>query len=472
MNKCSGFNPARQLVGRLFLGFWVTFIFTGLVTFYAVRFFDQDVTLRPIQERESLALKRIEALFVRLSSEDGRPAPDILAQLDRMTRAMIVAVDMDAQRLFPNAGPPILKAEREALLRAAYRDEPIAMEKDEFSALGPINIKVGNKPIAIFMTHPLGPPNNERQLTYFIVIALIMSVVLSYLLARTIVKPIQQLREASRKLASGSWDTRVGSPSLRRDELGELARDFNVMATQLESLWSGQQRLLADISHELRSPLARLQMALGLAHQQNVDPASLARIEREAERMEVLINQLLQLTRAEVGNQEMDTIELSALVANVFSDAKFESSNSGKVLQVDAIPPVSVIVNETLICRAIENVVRNAIRYAKQNITVTLTADDVSWTLSVNDDGPGLTAQECESVFAPFYRASLARERESGGVGLGLAIAKAAVQMHHGEIKAMRNENGGLNVIIRLPIDGRENGLDTLNRKISDSHPQ
>ncbi|MEG3766302.1 ATP-binding protein [Alteromonas sp. 14N.309.X.WAT.G.H12] len=472
MKKCTGFNPARQLVGRLFLGFWVTFIFTGLVTFYAIRFFDQDVTIRPIEKRESLALKRIEALFARLSSEKGRPVPDILSQVDRMTRAMVIAVDLDAQRLFPNAGPPILNAERNALLRAAYRDEPIALEKDEFSALGPITMKVGNKPIAIFMTHPLGPPNNERQLTFFIVIALIMSMVLSYLFARSLVKPIHQLREASRKLAAGSWDTRVGSPSLRRDELGELSRDFNVMATQLESLWSGQQRLLADISHELRSPLARLQMALGLAHQQNVDPASLARIEREAERMEVLINQLLQLTRAESGTQDMEEIELSALVENVFSDAKFEAANSGKVLHIAPIPDVSVIVNETLICRAIENVVRNAIRYANQKITVSLTADDVAWMLSVNDDGPGLTAQECDSIFAPFYRASLARERESGGVGLGLAIAKAAVQMHHGEIKAMRNENGGLNVIIRLPIDGRENGLDTLNRKLPDAIPQ
>lgn len=463
MSKYSVFNPARQLVGRLFLGFWVTFIVTAFVTFYAVRFFDKDVAIRSADNRELSAIHRVENLFQRLNTDTNMRPHEVLEQLDRMTRAVIIAIDIDAQALLPNKGPPILRVEREALLQASYRHTPIYMERDGFSAVGPLKVDINGRAIAIFVSHPMGPPDTQRPLTYFLVIALIMSVLLSYIFARSLVKPIHQLREASRKLASGSWDTRVGRPSLRRDELGDLARDFNVMATQLERMWSGQQRLLADISHELRSPLARLQMALGLAHQQNVDPASLARIEREAERMEVLINQLLQLTRAEAGNQEMESIGLSTLVANVFSDAKFESANSGKVLHIDPIPDASVIVNESLICRAIENVVRNAIRYANHTITVTLSADDVSWALSVNDDGPGLTAQECESIFAPFYRASLARERESGGVGLGLAIAKAAVEMHHGAIQAMRNENGGLNVIIRLPIDGRENGLDILN---------
>ncbi|MBU2978660.1 ATP-binding protein [Alteromonas sp. C1M14] len=456
MTKRIRFNPARQLVGRLFLGFWVTFIVTGLVTYYAVQFFDSDVTIRPADNREISALYRVENLLLRLNNDRNRSVQDILGHANRITRAIIVAVDIDKQELFPHQGPPILQVERDAMLQAAYRKSPIVLEKDGFSAVGPVYLEIKGKAVAVFVSHPLGPPDAQRPLTYFLFIALVMSVVLSYLFARSLVKPIHQLREASRKLAAGSWDTRVGSPSVRRDELGDLARDFNVMATQLERMWSGQQRLLADISHELRSPLARLQMALGLAHQQNVDPASLARIEREAERMEVLINQLLQLTRAEAGNQEMLEIKLSSLVENIFSDAKFEAANSDKTLQIAPIPEQKVIVNEILMCRAIENVVRNAIRYATSQIEVSINVETGCWELQVNDDGPGLSAEECESIFAPFYRASLARERESGGVGLGLAIAKAAVQLHHGEIKAMRNDNGGLNVTIRLPIDGRE----------------
>jgi two-component system sensor histidine kinase CpxA len=173
-------------------------------------------------------------------------------------------------------------------------------------------------------------------------------------------------------------------------------------------MWGAQKRLLADVSHELRSPLARLQMALGLAHQQNVDPETLTRVEREADRMEALIRQLLALSRAEAGEVSLQTIPLSLALNDVFTDANFEAANSNKQLLIQAIPEYTVCVDSMMLCRAVENVLRNAIRHSHYLTEVSFNADATHWFIHITDDGDGLSKEECERIFAPFYRASLA----------------------------------------------------------------
>jgi len=260
------------------------------------------------------------------------------------------------------------------------------------------------------------------------------------------------IQGSAKKLANGNWQTRVGKAANRHDELGQLARDFNLMAEQLESMWGAQKRLLADVSHELRSPLARLQMALGLAHQQNVDPKTLQRIEREANRMEALIQQLLTLSRAEAGEVSFQQQGLNDVLSDILVDARFEAESNNKQLQIASVPSITVNVDSMMFCRAVENVLRNAIRHSHQLVTITFSKDNQNTYIHITDDGEGLSSEECERIFAPFYRASLARERESGGVGLGLSIAKAALELHHGRITAEQADTGGLRVTIALPL--------------------
>jgi two-component system sensor histidine kinase CpxA len=295
------------------------------------------------------------------------------------------------------------------------------------------------------------PGENAPPFVLFLCIALVTTTLLSWLFAKSLTRPILRLQKSARSLSTGNWEARIDNTEKRQDELGQLGRDFNSMAGQLEKMWTGQKRLLADISHELRSPLARLQMALGLAHQQNVDPASLARIEREAERMEALVSQLLELSRAENGVTTFSSYSLSLLFRDIFTDGQFEAANSNKALDINEIPKLTVLVDQVLLCRAVENVLRNAIRHSTYLTTVEFTVTDTEWSVTVCDDGEGLSSEECERVFAPFYRATLARERASGGVGLGLSIAKAAVELHHGAIKAVTREEGGLSVTLSFP---------------------
>ena len=449
-------NPARRMVGRLFLWFWITFIATATITFYAVRFFSDEMVIETPTEQEASALQRGVNTLKRVSREEAQPLRRLLNRVDRVSRHMIIVVDLKTGQVIRGGGPPMPLMERRSFLQLAYEAEPLTLKQGGFRAVGPMKVSINDNEYAVFVGFPAGPPNTQRPIVYFMVTALLVTVLLSYLFARSLVKPIDHIQEASRKLASGDWQARVEKPALRKDELGHLARDFNSMAAQLEKLWQAQQRLLADISHELRSPLARLQMAVGLAHQKGVDTQSLERIEREAERMEALISQLLQLTRAGAGKPEIRPFKIKTLLDGIVSDARFEAENLNKQLVVGTIPDEAVPVNATLISRAVENVVRNALRYAELKVALCVETEEQYWKITVDDDGPGLSDDECEAIFAPFYRASLARDRESGGVGLGLAIAKAAVDLHHGSIVANRSKRGGLHVEITLPRSSRE----------------
>lgn len=169
-------------------------------------------------------------------------------------------------------------------MRLTGQQSAITLRQRDFAITGPQPFTWNNQQYVLFITDRVGPGDPAEPLKWLLGVGLMVSVLLSYLFARTLVKPIHHIQQASQKLALGDWQARASTGG-RRDELGQLAEDFNQMAGQLETLWRGQQRLLGDISHELRSPLTRLQMALGLAHQQNVDTPTLDRIERETERM-------------------------------------------------------------------------------------------------------------------------------------------------------------------------------------------
>ncbi len=284
-----------------------------------------------------------------------------------------------------------------------------------------------------------------------------------YALARYLTSPVSKLRQATRKFASGELQTRVGEKAGKgRDEFSQLAKDFDEMAERIESLVTSEKRLTQDISHELRSPLARMNVALEIAKNKSGKETHpmLERIEKESNRLNEMISKLLILSKLETGAQEFEKqkINLKKLVEETVSDADFEAQAKGKTVKITAIEDIRFLGSENLIRSAIENVLRNAVRYTDEKTTVEVSLKNLNGNavIDIKDYGNGVAEAELENLFRPFYRIGEARERKSGGVGLGLAIAQRAVLAHKGEINA-RNTGDGLRVEIKLPLnDGHQ----------------
>jgi two-component system OmpR family sensor kinase len=319
----------------------------------------------------------------------------------------------------------------------------------------------------VFVTRPAGkpmllhgmpprPPRPPLAPWEFIVMGIAISVAFSALLAWYLTRPIRNLRWAFDAAAAGRLETRV-SPLMgrRRDEIADLGRDFDRMALQLQKLVSAQRRLLHDVSHELRSPLARLQAAIGLARQEpaKVEP-SLERIEREASRLDHMVGEVLALARLESGTatRPKERVDLAYLAANIAEDARFEAEAAGRALRFHADGDAPVMGDADLLHRAVENVVRNAVKFTREGTTVEVNVRTTkhSAVLTVTDEGPGITSAELAKIFDPFYRGEAGNG--TPGFGLGLAIAQRAIDAHGGTIRAANAAAGGLQVAIELPL--------------------
>jgi signal transduction histidine kinase len=303
-----------------------------------------------------------------------------------------------------------------------------------------------------------GPPN---ILPYYGAVVLVI-VLMGAILAAHLAMPLRHLRRVVDRFGQGELTARAGFP--RRDEIGELARAFDEMAGRIEVLLTAERRLLQDVSHELRSPLTRLDVAVDLAST-SADPGEfLVRIRRDVSRLSTLVDELLQLTRAEgdPAARGQDEVRLDDLLHGLAADCALEAEASGCRLSLDADVRAAVQGEPELLRRAVENVVRNAIRHAPEGtaVEIGLQRDGESATVLVRDHGPGAPEEALKLIFEPFFRVEGHRSRNSGGTGLGLAIARRAVDLHHGRITA-RNANPGLVVTIVLPTMPSENGDST-----------
>jgi signal transduction histidine kinase len=300
-----------------------------------------------------------------------------------------------------------------------------------------------------------------RELIARLLLALAVSGLICYLLTRYLTTPILRLSTASGEIAGGNLSARA-APALarRRDELGHLVREFNEMAERIETLVRSQQQLIRDISHELRSPLARLNVALGLARQRAPEDAKAAldRIEHESERLNEMIGRLLTLARLQGATDPpaRTAISLRGLMEDIAEDARFEAVSNGCDVRLDVEDDCTVEGSPELLRSALENVVRNAVRYTARNTGVEITlqcprAPGNFAIVRVHDHGPGVPPSELENLFRPFYRVAEARDRNSGGTGIGLAITEGAVRLHGGAVRAFNDSDGGLTVEITLP---------------------
>ena len=292
-----------------------------------------------------------------------------------------------------------------------------------------------------------------------VVLAIVVSGVVCFALARYLAAPLREVRDVSYRLAAGDLQARAGpAVGVRRDEIGDLVRDFDTMAARIEALVHAQNQLLSDISHELRSPLARLGVALELARRKagHAAQVDLDRLEIEAGRMNELIGRVLALARAETPQaaRPFQPVELLDLARVVTDDADYEAREQHKAVRMDADANASIQGDVVLLASAVDNVVRNAVRHTPEGtaVEVRLASTASEAVLTVRDYGPGVPAAELERIFSPFHRVDTGRVREAGGVGLGLAIARRALALHKGTITAAPAVGGGLEVTIRLPL--------------------
>lgn len=441
----------RSSIGlKIFLGFWLThaliFVVLGLLPDEpAAGWFANDV-------------RRNGVIAAALYTRDGEEACGaFLAAVRGQDNTVVGLFDVQGRPLCGSAASPAVArlATDHARDERGYAHSDGDRHQAVLGISGPDGARY--RVAAVSAGRPASRPRRPFPTT-FLVVAVLASGLVCVVLTWYLTRPIQAMRHATRRLAAGDLDARAGSNvASRKDEIGDLVRDFDAMAERIGSLIESQKQLLSDISHELRSPLARLQVALELARRKAGAAAEtdLARIQAEADRMTGLISQLLAVSKAEsdVTPRREETFGLAEVVSAIADDADYEARTGGKrvCLRIERAPVVRA--DPGLVSSAIENVVRNASRHTPEgtSVEIVVTGEANRARVIVQDDGPGVPDAALKQIFSPFYRVGTARDRQSGGAGLGLSIALRAVTLHGGTIHAENRPEGGLLVTIDLP---------------------
>ncbi len=369
------------------------------------------------------------------------------------------------QYVFTPQGDSVISETPGLVLKFMHRygdsPEPVIRHQEGRLLVGPQKVLLAGQPYRVVVS--MKPPWLGARVLYAsqthisaVLIAILVSAVFSGLMSASLIRPLRHLRLTAQRIAEGDLEARAGAPlTERKDEFGELGRDFDGMASKLESLVSGQQRLLRDVSHELRSPLTRLQISLALARKksQGVVDAQLDRSEREIERLNQLIGQVILWSRIDsLGEGEYQSVDLKDLLEEVVEDCDFEAGAQDRRVQFEGDKECWVTGDSTMLRSAFENIIRNAIRFSPQGDIVQVRLRHVENTLvvEVEDRGPGVPEHVLEEMFQPFYRVDETRGQENSGSGLGTAIAKRAVESHGGTVIA-KNLSDGFLVKVSLP---------------------
>ena len=459
-------HPRHYLFFKVFAWFWLTIIGTFTALFFLsnislINAISHDPLKGPMQKNLEHLARGIE----RSAHKHKRSIHDIITHPRLSKRKLLYLNSLSSDEFLISK-----KVENNidfSLLNFSEGMPPQIIFTEYYQAFGPVRIRVPEGEFELYeidinQQRPLFIRLRLLPVWLKISIAIIASLTLSFLFSRNLIAPINSLKQAAIRLSNGDLSARAAINSQRKDELGVLGRDFNRMADQLEQLLSAQKRLLADISHELRSPLTRLKMATGLAQMQASEASQsyLLRIEKEANQLDKMIADVLQVSRLEANSQplSLQAQSLQVIVDHVINDAQFEAKQHNKTLHIQGDAEVNIECDEMLIASALENILRNAIKYAQHTISITLKHSDII-TIQICDDGPGVPAAQLDKLCEPFFRQSDARDRVSGGTGLGLAIAKNAVIAHGGNLALSNKDAGGLCVEVSLSIQKRDHVL-------------
>ncbi|USD65460.1 envelope stress sensor histidine kinase CpxA [Vibrio sp. SCSIO 43136] len=447
-----------SLYGRIFAIFWFTMLLVLLAVLLIPR-------LDPRQSHQisEQHLERIEKLSSGLEMRFS-DAPDLnvlMAQLNnwdrRNDKVDFYITDLEGNLL--NRKHFKLKRMMQNFISERDLTQPAKQKLyGRNMVAGPFPITLANTPLLMFSSVKWkeSPPFLIQLLDQpfrLLLVVMVVSTPLLLWLAWALSIPARRLEEAAKRVAQGEFTV---DPELEKGtkEFRQTGASFNQMVEAVNQMIGGQQRLLSDISHELRSPLTRLRMANALATRKQGESAELSRIDTEAERLEKMISELLTLSRMQTNShQERESLSANELWLDLLEDAKFEAENKDKSLTFGSIPNVLIKGNPNLLMSAVENVVRNAIHYSESSIAVSLTTSEKRLSITVDDDGAGVPESELDQIFRPFYRVSTARDRHSGGAGLGLAITESAIRQHSGSLSASVSPMGGLRVTMTLPCN-------------------
>lgn len=460
-----------KLFLKIFLWFLAAVAVSNAVIYFVTRTFQTEPLISRFQRSTRNQMNIYGGTATQIARAEGAEGLNTyLARLQGQdSTRKVVLVGGDGKVWF---GPENEIADVSEIVRQAIKTGEVQTDfTAEERSLGasPVDLPDGERLALVFQWERGTPPSLfwGSTLAYMRLAGLLLTgVVLCWLLALYLTSPIRKLREATNKFAGGDLTTRVAEKvGRRRDEISDLARDFDSMAERIESLVMSQQRLNRDISHELRSPLARLNVALEMARQRATPETmpQLTRIENESFRLNEMISRLLTLSKLETGSQDFDRHELNlkGLVEQIASDADFEAKARNRSVRVVRADDCRVIGSENLLHSAIENILRNAVRYTKEGtaVDVSLSNGNGRAVITIADHGEGVPEMELKNLFKPFYRVEEARDRGSGGTGLGLAIAEQAVKLHKGTISAKNTEDGLEVEIVLAAMPKNGNGL-------------
>jgi two-component system sensor histidine kinase CpxA len=454
-------DAVKSLFLRIFIWFWLAMVVLAVLLVVTSPFFTQS---RPridrwqqgaeswAQERVNRAARQIEEFGVEEFRPHESPGPGHRG-------SEIFVFDVEGRELrdlnVPDSAVDLARRVAKSGSEEAVRRGGLHM------VARPVTDPAGELLVIVGTLHR--PPRpidllEPRALWWRLLLLALVVGALSLWLARYLSAPVGALRRATLSLSTGNLSARVGDPvDRRRDEIGQLARDFDAMAGRLENLVGSQRRLLRDVSHELRSPLARLTVALQLARDRQGAQAAeaLDRIERETGRLDDLIGRLLLLERLEARAPDTEGVDfdLGKLLNEVVDDASFEASATQRWVEFDSVSRCAMRGYPALVRSAIDNILRNAVRHTAEETAVEVSIDcgEAGAEIRIRDHGPGVPEEHLETLFEPFSRVADARERSTGGAGLGLAIARRAVEVHDGIVAARNHPDGGLEVVITFP---------------------
>lgn len=445
-------NPVNYLAGRIFLWFWLVLSVAVAGAILLARGWAEQTEIRRLPHPVAEQFRHLREHFQPFAN-----ASTLQQDLERQYKGRWLMVDVDTNQLLnPNALPS--NFDPNWLTELSQLNRPRLLVHKNTIVAGPLLTLISGQNIALFQLkqRPAQPWWQLQALPdgSLLLLLLAVSAVASLILALSITRPLRELSSSHLKFAQGELNNRVTALAARKDELGDLGRGFNTMASQIENLIHNQQRLLRDVSHELRSPLTRSQLALALQQRQDDNP-QLQRIEMELKLLDQLLDELLTFSRLDAGQYplEKQPLDVTELLSAVIELNQLEADAKQQQVHLDAPTHCWLDADQRLLGRAIENVLRNAIKYSppQSQIECRLKQRQQQLELVIQDQGPGVPPESLSQIFAPFYRVSAVREHQNG-TGLGLAIAASAIRQHQGSISAELPETGGLLIRILIPL--------------------
>jgi len=459
-----------SIIFKLFICFWLIAILSVVITRLISTQFSDDSVILPAHKDD---LRRLHFITRAVDKKPPRSTEAFLLRLQKRMNhgpnrpATIWLKEVESQNLY-SLGLNKHKSLAQYLKKNTFSDV-VSIQFPYARITGPLNITLAKTDYQLYITSKEKNPHIGLLIMQMpawarIATPIIISLLICWLLARSLTKPLLRIKRSATQLGDGNLSVRVQKVTNRKDELGQLATSFNQMAEKLEQSVSAQQRLLGDISHELRSPMTRLQMALGLAQQNPLTTVELnkylQRCELEVERLDTMIGDTLALSRLENSLQPLNInkINIVSLLTLLIEDAQFLANEKSVSIKITSQGSYSIMADSQLLSGALSNILTNAVKYspASSIVLVNISSSGSDLIITITDEGIGVPVQNLKQLFEPFYRVVEARDRQTGGTGLGLAIAKQAILAHHGEISAKNHPNKGLTVMISLPWEAQE----------------